>query len=157
MVYCQKRQRLSAIVFYNTRNRVIVLLPLLHRFGAAGCATVNLLSVYLFFGAKAILLRKRRQSSGVAKHWATLPKPSLWPGISFFMRHVAKLPNAVPTVIYPRPSVMLPSVMSTEEIKKLIDRVQNIKRRTILMLLYITGMRVSEIASRPMMNKGYCR
>ena len=37
--------------------------------------------------------------------------------------------------------------MLPEEIMKLIDGVQNIKHRTILMLLYSTGMRVSEIAN----------
>ena len=67
--------------------------------------------------------------------------------ISFFMRHVAKRPYVIPTVIYPRPSSTLPSVMSTEEVMKLMDSVQNIKHRTILMLLYSTGMRVSEIAN----------
>jgi site-specific recombinase XerD len=67
--------------------------------------------------------------------------------ISFFMRHVAKRPWVIPTVIYPRPSSKLPSVMLPEEIMKLIDGVQNIKHRTILMLLYSTGMRVSEIAN----------
>jgi integrase/recombinase XerD len=67
--------------------------------------------------------------------------------ISFFMRHVAKRPYAIPTIIYPRPSSTLPSVMSTEEIMKLIDGVKNIKHRTILMLLYSSGMRVSEIAN----------
>jgi len=66
--------------------------------------------------------------------------------ISFFMRHVAKRPYVIPTVIYPRPSSKLPAVMLPEEIMKLIDSVQNIKHRTILMLLYSTGMRVSEIA-----------
>ena len=67
--------------------------------------------------------------------------------ISFFMRHVAKRPYVIPTVIYPRPSTKLPSVMSPEEIMKLIDSVQNIKHRTILVLLYSSGMRVSEIAN----------
>jgi site-specific recombinase XerD len=67
--------------------------------------------------------------------------------ISFFMRHVAKRPYVIPTVIYPRPSSKLPAVMLPEEIMKLIDGVQNIKHRTILMLLYSTGMRVSEIAN----------
>jgi site-specific recombinase XerD len=37
--------------------------------------------------------------------------------------------------------------MSTEEIKTMIDSVQNLKHRTIIMLLYSTGMRVSEISS----------
>jgi integrase/recombinase XerD len=67
--------------------------------------------------------------------------------ISFFMRHVAKRPYVIPTIIYPRPSSTLPSIMSTEEVMKLIDGVQNIKHRTILMLLYSSGMRVSEIAN----------
>ena len=67
--------------------------------------------------------------------------------ISFFMRHVAKRPWVIPTVIYPRPENKLPAVMLPEEIIKLIDGVQNIKHRTILMLLYSTGMRVSEIAN----------
>lgn len=67
--------------------------------------------------------------------------------ISFFMRHVAKRPYVIPTVIYPRPSGKLPAVMSPDEIMKLIDGVHNIKHRCILMLLYSTGMRVSEIAN----------
>jgi site-specific recombinase XerD len=37
--------------------------------------------------------------------------------------------------------------MLPEEIMKLIDGVQNLKHRTILMLLYSTGMRISEIAN----------
>lgn len=67
--------------------------------------------------------------------------------ISFFMRHVAKRPYVIPTVIYPRPANKLPPVMLPEEIMQVIDSVQNLKHRTILMLLYSTGMRVSEIAN----------
>lgn len=67
--------------------------------------------------------------------------------IFFFMRHVAKCPYVIPTVIYPRPSTKLPAIMSPEEIMKLIDVVENIKHRTILILLYSSGMRVSEIAN----------
>ncbi len=68
-------------------------------------------------------------------------------GISFFMRHVAKRPYVIPSVIYPRPTGKLPAVMSASEIKSLIDGVVNIKHRTILMMLYSTGMRISEIAN----------
>lgn len=67
--------------------------------------------------------------------------------ISFFMRHVAKRPYAIPTIIYPRPSAKLPSVMSKEEVMMVINGVKNVKHRTILMLLYSTGMRVSEIVN----------
>jgi integrase/recombinase XerD len=36
--------------------------------------------------------------------------------------------------------------MSAEEMKELINTVQNVKHRTIIMLLYSSGLRVSEIA-----------
>jgi len=67
--------------------------------------------------------------------------------ISFFFRHVLKNVYVIPSVIYPRSTSKLPPIMSREEIKAMIDAVKNIKHRTIIMLLYSTGMRVSEIAS----------
>lgn len=67
--------------------------------------------------------------------------------ISFFFRHVLKLPFVVPSIIYPRTTSKLPPVMSAQEIKTLIDSVKNIKHRTVVMLLYSTGMRLSEIAA----------
>ncbi len=66
--------------------------------------------------------------------------------ISFFCRHVLKRPYVIPSVIYPRTAGKLPAVMSAEEIKLLIDTVKNIKHRTIIMLLYSSGLRVSEIS-----------
>ena len=66
--------------------------------------------------------------------------------ISFFFRHVLKQAYVIPTVIYPRKSTKLPPGMSAAEIKALIDGVNNIKQRTIIMLLYSTGMRLGEIA-----------
>lgn len=67
--------------------------------------------------------------------------------ISFFMRHVAKRAYAIPSVIYPRASSTLPPVMSKEEILSVINGVKNVKHKTILILLYSTGMRVSEIVN----------
>ena len=67
--------------------------------------------------------------------------------ISFFFRHVLKIAYVIPTVIYPRKSTTLPAVMSAEEIKTLIDSVTNVKHRTIIMMLYSSGMRLSEIAN----------
>jgi integrase/recombinase XerD len=66
--------------------------------------------------------------------------------ISFFCRHVLKRPYVIPSVIYPRSAAKLPPVMSAEEIRELITTVQNLKHRTIIMLLYSSGLRVSEIA-----------
>jgi integrase/recombinase XerD len=68
-------------------------------------------------------------------------------GISFFFRHVLKQPYVVPSIIYPRTASKLPPVMSPEEIRSLIDHIKNVKHRAIIMMLYSTGMRVSEIAS----------
>lgn len=66
--------------------------------------------------------------------------------ISLFFRCVLKMPYVIPPVIYPRQSTKLPPVMSAEEVKTLIDSIKNIKHRTVVMLLYSTGMRLSEIA-----------
>jgi integrase/recombinase XerD len=66
--------------------------------------------------------------------------------ISLFFRHVLKLPYVIPSLIYPRQSSKLPPVMSAQEIKTLIDSIKNIKHRTVVMLLYSTGMRLNEIA-----------
>ena len=66
--------------------------------------------------------------------------------ICFFCRHVLKRPYVIPSVIYPRTASKLPPVMSAEEIRSLIDTVKNIKHRTIIMLLYSSGLRVSEIS-----------
>ena len=67
--------------------------------------------------------------------------------ISFFFRHVLKIAYVIPSVIYPRKSTTLPAVMSAGEIKILIDSVTNIKHRTIIMMLYSSGMRLCEIAA----------
>lgn len=67
--------------------------------------------------------------------------------ISFFLRHVAKRPYVIPSVVYPRKSTTLPAVMTTEEISTLINGVENLKHRTILMMLYSTGMRAGEVAN----------
>lgn len=66
--------------------------------------------------------------------------------ISLFFRHVLQKPYVIPTVIYPRKVKTLPSVMSAEEILKVINAIDNIKHRCILMLLYSTGLRLSELA-----------
>jgi len=66
--------------------------------------------------------------------------------ISFFFRHVLKKPYVIPTLIYPRRVQTLPAVMSAEEILKVIESVDNIKHRVMLMLLYSTGIRLSELS-----------
>lgn len=66
--------------------------------------------------------------------------------ISFFFRHVLKQSYVIPSVVYPRSSTKLPPVMSREEVMRLIESVENLKHRCIIMLLYSSGLRLSEIA-----------
>lgn len=66
---------------------------------------------------------------------------------SCFFRHVLNKPYQVPSIMYPAHSAKLPAVMKPHEVKAVIDAVQNVKHRTLLSLLYSTGMRLREIAS----------
>lgn len=72
--------------------------------------------------------------------------------IAFFCRHVLKRPYLIPSVVYPRTAATLPPVMSPQEIKALIDTIENLKHRTIIMLLYSSGLRVSEISNLKIMD-----
>ncbi len=67
--------------------------------------------------------------------------------ISFFFRYVLNRPYVIPALIYPRKSTRLPAVMSADEVKALINGVKNVKHRTVIILLYSTGMRLSEICT----------
>jgi site-specific recombinase XerD len=66
--------------------------------------------------------------------------------ISFFFRHVLQKPYVIPTLIYPRKQKTLPAVMSAEEISAVINTIENIKHRVMVMLLYSTGIRLSELS-----------
>ena len=67
--------------------------------------------------------------------------------ISFYFKYVLKRPYVVPALIFPRASSKIPPVMTAREVKALIDTVKNVKHRTIIMLLYSTGMRLAEICA----------
>lgn len=47
---------------------------------------------------------------------------------------------------YPKKQRKLPSILSLEEVGRLIDAAANLKQRTILMVLYGTGMRRTEVS-----------
>lgn len=64
---------------------------------------------------------------------------------SCFFRHVLNKPYQTPSILFPARSAKLPTVMKPEDVKAVIDAVQNIKHRTLLSLIYSTGMRLREI------------
>lgn len=67
--------------------------------------------------------------------------------IAFFFKQVLHKPYQIPAVLYPAHSNKLPAVMSTAEVKLIIDAIKNPKHKIIISLLYSTGMRLSEAAN----------
>lgn len=70
--------------------------------------------------------------------------------ISFFFKQVLLKPYQIPGVLYPAHCNKLPAVMSAEEVKQIITGIHNIKHKTIISVLYSTGMRLSEVANLKM-------
>lgn len=60
-------------------------------------------------------------------------------------------------IVGPKKEKKLPSILSKQEIKTMIDGTQNQKHKTILQLLYGTGMRLSEIRKLRMSDIDFCR
>jgi site-specific recombinase XerD len=65
--------------------------------------------------------------------------------IKFYLEQVHKGERTVYYVDRPVKDRILPSVLSTEEIQKLLWATQNIKHRCIMFLLYSGGLRISEL------------
>ena len=65
--------------------------------------------------------------------------------IKFFYCNVVKNPVVINEIPRPRGEGKLPSVLSREEIIRLINSVNNIKHKVLIMLAYSAGLRVSEI------------
>ena len=55
------------------------------------------------------------------------------------------MPEVLPAKLYPRSCFQLPKVMSPEEVKHLLDSLNDIRQYAVISLLYGTGMRISEL------------
>jgi integrase/recombinase XerD len=64
--------------------------------------------------------------------------------LRFLYRFTLPRDWSVDQIPYPRKSKRLPTVLSPEEVQRLIDATRNRKHRLVLMTLYATGLRVSE-------------
>ncbi len=71
---------------------------------------------------------------------------------AFFFKHVCNKPYKLPAVLFAAHSNKLPTVMSVQEVYDVINAVSNLKHKTLLILLYSTGMRLSEIANLQMVD-----
>lgn len=66
---------------------------------------------------------------------------------AFFFKKVLSKPYRSHPVLFAAHQKKLPAVMTQQEMRKLLDSVVNVKHRTLLSLMYSTGMRLSEIAN----------
>ena len=73
--------------------------------------------------------------------------------IKNYVRLIGKSQEIViDSITRPKKEHKLPKVMSKEEVKKVIDVTHNTKHKTMLMLAYSCGLRVSELASMKLKN-----
>jgi site-specific recombinase XerD len=87
---------------------------------------------------QAYLLKQRKLSVGsVVNHVAAL---------RFFYVRTLRRPEFREFLPYPRVSRKLPVILSREEVSRLINASNNLFQRTLLMVLYGTGMRRAEVA-----------
>jgi site-specific recombinase XerD len=66
---------------------------------------------------------------------------------SFFFKHVLKKEYHSPKVLYGAHVSKLPAVMSADEVRRIIQGVKNMKHRTLLSLVYSTGLRLQELCN----------
>lgn len=65
--------------------------------------------------------------------------------IKFFCSRVLELPQIIISIPRPKKELKLPKVLSREEVLSLFECVENIKHKAVLMLIYSSGLRVSEV------------
>lgn len=65
--------------------------------------------------------------------------------IKFYYEVVLGMPNRFYAIDRPRRTEKLPAVISKEEVKQLIDAIENIKHKCIVQLLYSSGLRRAEL------------
>jgi integrase/recombinase XerD len=87
---------------------------------------------------QAELFQKRKFSSNtVAQHLAAL---------RFFYVKTLKKAWSITETPYPKKAIHLPTILSHEEVARLIDAARPPLHRTLLMVLYATGLRRAELA-----------
>ncbi len=66
--------------------------------------------------------------------------------LKFWYVKVMKIPEFEFCIPHPRKAKKLPNILSKKEIQNIISAIQNLKHKTIIMLIYSAGLRVSEAA-----------
>jgi integrase/recombinase XerD len=87
---------------------------------------------------QAYLLKVRQQAVGTVVNRVA--------ALRFFFVRTLRRPEFREFLPYPRDRRRLPDILSLDEVTRLIDAASNLFRRALLMTLYGTGMRRSEVA-----------
>ena len=66
--------------------------------------------------------------------------------LKFWYVKVKKLPDFEFCIVHPKKEKKLPNVLSKHEIQNIISQIHNLKHKTMIMLIYSAGLRVSEVA-----------
>ena len=64
--------------------------------------------------------------------------------VSFFFKQILKRPYDLPSKLYPRKIFKLPNVMTTDQVRELLNIPSSIKQQAIIQLFYSSGMRLEE-------------
>ncbi|MEA1878409.1 MAG: site-specific tyrosine recombinase/integron integrase [Bacteroidota bacterium] len=65
--------------------------------------------------------------------------------IKFYFEKVLSGPRRVYYIERPRKEKLLPSVLSEDEVKRIFEKVKNLKHKCLLMICYSGGLRISEV------------
>ena len=64
--------------------------------------------------------------------------------VSFYFKQILKRPYDLPSKLYPRRPFQLPNVMTTDQIRQLLNIPSTLKQQAILQFFYSTGVRLEE-------------
>lgn len=115
------------------KSELVILMKLLNEFPIYNLTT-NQIKSYLLW-----MLQQQKKSENKVH--------SAINAIKFYFEKVLYKPKIFIEIPRPKKPYLLPQVLSTQKIKKLINASENEKHKTLLMLGYSAGLRVSEIVN----------
>jgi site-specific recombinase XerD len=86
---------------------------------------------------QAYLLRERKLEPRIVKHHVS--------ALRFFFVKTLRRPYLLDDTPYPKVPRRLPTILTVEEVRRLIESARTLTERTMLMVLYSTGMRNAEM------------
>ncbi|MCE7056300.1 site-specific integrase [Algoriphagus sp. AGSA1] len=103
-----------------------------------------------FFETRNILDVTKEEIEGFVYHQITKYRISesaqntLINAIKAYYEHVLGRERTVYEIQRPKKSLTLPNILSQDEVKSILQSVENLKHRAVLMLIYSAGLRISE-------------